>query len=123
MSKRYAIWDKTSNVYTPSGKMFTPDEWISMYGWINMPGAVPVISTGKINGKFSGELYEMKDMYADRGCVFTDNMTDQQILDAIEAWEDAQAEAAKQAAEEAAAVPTEGERIAAALEYQNLLAM
>lgn len=118
---KYQIWDKTSNIYTPSGKMFTPAEWIEMYGWINMPGAVPVISTGRINGKFSGELHEMKEMYEGRGCIFTEDMTNEQVLEAMEAFDEAQAEAAKQAAEEAAATPSAEERLAAAMEFQNLM--
>lgn len=121
--KRYQIWDKKSDIYTPSGKVFTAAEWIAQYGWINMPGAVPVISAGRINGKFSGELHEMKEMYEGRGCVFSDDMTSEQILDAIEAFDETKAEEAKQAAEEATATPTAEERIAAALEYQNLLTM
>ena len=119
--KRYQIWDKTSNIYTPGGKMFTPAQWISMYEWINMPGAVPVISTGRINGKFSGELNEMKEMYEARGYIFTEDMTNEQILEAMEAFDEAQAEAAKQAAEEAAATPSAEERLAAAMEFQNLM--
>ena len=120
---KYQIWDKQSNIYTPSGKMFTPAQWISMYEWINMPGAVAVISTGRINGKFSGELNEMKEMYEQQGCVFTDGMSNQEILDAIEAFEDQRAADAKAAAEEAANTPSAEERLAAAVEFQNLLAM
>lgn len=118
--KRYQIWDKKSDIYTPSGKVFTAAEWIAQYGWINMPGAVPVISAGRINGKFSGELNEMKEIYEERGCVFSDGMTNEQILETIETFDEAKAEEAKQAAEDAAATPTADERIAAALEYQNL---
>lgn len=120
---KYQIWDKISNIYTPSGKMFTPAEWIEMYGWINMPGAVPVISTGRINGKFSGELHEMKEMYEGRGCIFTEDMTNEQILEAMEAFDEAKAEEAKRAAEEAAATPSAEERLAAAMEFQNLMNM
>ena len=120
---KYQIWDKKTNIYTPSGKMFTPAQWISMYEWINMPGAVPVISTGRINGKFSGELNEMKEMYEQQGCTFTEGMSNQEILDAIEAFEDQRAADAKAAAEEAANTPSAEERLAAAVEFQNLLAM
>ena len=123
MSKKYQIWDKISNIYTPSGKMFTPNEWISIYGWINIPDSIPVISTGRINGKFSGELNEMKEMYEQQGCTFTEGMSNQEILDAIEAFEDQRAAEAKAAAEEAANTPSAEERLAAAVEFQNLLAM
>ena len=120
---KYQIWDKKTNIYTPSGKMFTPAQWISMYEWINMPGAVPVISTGRINGKFSGELNEMKEMYEQQGCTFTEGMSNQEILDAIEAFDDQRAADAIAAADDAANTPSAEERLAAAVEFQNLLAM
>ena len=89
MLTKYQIWDKISNVYTPSGNMYTAEEWINKYKWINIPGMVPV--------------------------------SDEQVLDAIEAWDEQRAAEAKAAAAEAANTPTTEERIAAALEYQNLL--
>lgn len=123
MSKRYIIWDKSSDVYTPSGAKFTADQWIERYSWIDMPTAIPILSAGLFNGALIDELSQLKARCEQNGATFDEGLDNQALLDAIEAWEDAQAEAAKQAAEEAAAVPTEGERIAAALEYQNLLAM
>ena len=119
MSKRYAIWNKTDDVYTPSGAKFTAEEWISRYVWINVPTAVPIIAAGMINGALIDELGQMKARYEQQGATFEEGLSDQQLLDAIEAFEDEQA--AKAAA--AAAEPTSDERIAAALEYQNLLSL
>ena len=121
MSKRYQLWDKVSDIYTPSGAHFTATQWIEKYGWIKAPGAVPVIASGLINGALIDELNQMKKRYEQQGAVFEDNLTDQQILDAIEAFEEQRAAEAKAAAEEAANTPTTEERIAAAMEYQNLL--
>lgn len=121
MTKRYQIWDKVSNVYTPSGNMYTAEEWINKYKWINIPGMVPVMSAGNINGAMIADLASMKKNAIAQGCVFEDGLTDEQVLDAIEAWEDQRAAEAKAAAAEAANTPTTEERIAAALEYQNLL--
>ena len=120
MIKKYAIWNKTDNLYTPSGAMFTPEQWIAKYKWINVPGMVPVISGGSFNGGYCGELHVLKDRYERAGCEFTEEMSDQQIIDTINDFEDAREESAKLSAQAAANVPTDAERIAAALEYQNL---
>ena len=117
MSKRYALWNKTDEIYAPSGRKFTPDEWIKEFGWINAPGAVPVISTGLINGAYSGELSQMKSRCEQMGATFEEGLDNQQLLDAIEAFED------EQSAKPAETEPTAEERIAAALEYQNLLSL
>ena len=31
MTKRYEIWDKISMIFTPSGEVFTPEDWIVRY--------------------------------------------------------------------------------------------
>ena len=59
----------------------------------------------------------MKQTYALKGCDFSACTNNQEILQAIEDFEDAE----QAAAVEAAAEPTAEERIAAALEYQNLM--
>ena len=120
---RYAIWNKKDDIYTPAGPKLTADQWIEQYGWLANPNTIPVISAGNINGAFIGELSQMKMQYQKQGAIFTDDMTNEQILDAIEAWEDERAEAAKQAAEEAANTPSAEERLAAAVEFQNLMNM
>lgn len=123
MAKRYAIWDKVSDIYTPVGGKLTAGEWIAQYGWINAPGAVPVVAAGPINGALIDELGQMKNRYEQQGCTFTEGMTNQEVLDAIEAFEDQREVDAKAAAQEAANTPSAEERLAAAVEFQNLLAM
>lgn len=86
--KRYAIWDKTSHVYTPAGEDLTPEEWIGRYTWINALGAVPIVAKGLINGGFCGELSQMKDFAEDAGAVFDEELSAEELLEAIEAWED-----------------------------------
>lgn len=112
--KRYAIWDKVSNVYTPSGEEFTPEQWINRYCWINNPSAVPIVAKGLINGAICGELSQMKDMAEESGAVFPEGLTNEELLEAIEAYEDK--------VNTPSDTPRAEERIAAALEYQNLLA-
>ena len=123
MSKKYQIWDKISDIYTPVGEKLTADQWIARYGWIQAPGAVPVVAAGLINGALIDELGQMKKRYEQQGATFDSSLSGQDLLDAIEAFEDEQAANAKAAAEESAATPSAEERLAAAVEFQNLLAM
>lgn len=114
MSKRYALWDRTSDIYTPGGPKYTAQEWIEQYGWIEIPSAVPVCSAGYINGGFIGELNMMKEQSIQMGNTnFRDDMSNQEILDCIEDWEDS--------INHSSGEPSAQERIAAALEYQNLM--
>lgn len=119
MSKRYQIWNKIDDVYTPGGKKYSAEEWANKYEWTKIPESVPVLSAGMINGGRIGELSTMKEQAEQQGATFDEGLSNQQLLDAIEAWEDEKnAEAAAKAAE-----PTAEERIAAAMEYQNLLSL
>lgn len=115
-NKRYQIWNKTDNIFTPSGAKFTPAQWIEQYGWIEIPAAVPVIAAGMINGAFCGELSEMKSMAENMGAIFEDGLTDEEVLDAIVDYEDSLNNIVDD-------VPSAEERIAAALEYQIMASM
>lgn len=117
MSKRYAIWDKVSPVLTPSGEVFTAEEWKARYPAAKLDSITVLCSAGEINGGFYGTLGQLKHLYETQGAQFDEGLNNQQLLDAIEAWEDEQA--AKPVETEA----TAEERIAAALEYQNLLSL
>ena len=116
MSTRYQIWDKTSTVITPSSEMFTPEQWIGRYPWINIPGTVPVIAAGMFNGGFIGELGEMKRMYESQGADFSECTTDQEVLDKIEEFE-------TNPNPDAVAYISPEERIASALEAQVMMSL
>lgn len=105
---RYAIWNKTDDIYTPVGEVLTAAQWIGRYGWIRHPKSIPVVSAGLINGAFIGELGQMKEIYANQGCEFSDGMTNEEILAAIEAFENTQNAPSME--------PSAEERTAAALE-------
>jgi len=105
---KYQIWDKQSNVYTPVGENLTPEMWISRYGWIENPAAIPVIAGGIINGAFIGELNEMKALYERMGAVFTEGISNEELLAEIEAFENSLSAPST--------APTAEERTAAALE-------
>lgn len=83
---RYKIWDKETNVITPIGEVLTPAEWIARRP---VAGAVvTVVAGGTINGAFFGVFDDMVALYEKQGCDFSDCTSDQEYLDAIEAFED-----------------------------------
>ena len=112
---RYQIWDKKSDIYTPVGEKLTAEIWKARYAWIDIPGVVPVVAGGAINGAFIGNLADMKSMCENRGAVFTEGISDEELLAEIEAFED---EMNKPSTE-----PTAEERIAAAMEYQVITSL
>lgn len=116
-NKRYQIWDEVSHVITPSGEVFTADEWMVRYPMAALPEIKLVIAGGTINGAFCGEFSSMVDMYEKMGCDFSNCVEDQDYLDAIEAFED-YVNTPVESNE-----PTVEERIAAALEAQVMLAL
>lgn len=119
MSKRYAIWDKQSPVITPSGAVYTAEQWIAKRPAAGLDSVKVICAAGEINGAIYDTLGALKQRAEQQGCTFDGDETDQETLDKIEAFEE---ERAAEAAA-AAAQPTAEERIAAAMEYQNLLSM
>ena len=109
-ARRYKIWDKQEPVYTQVGEVLTPEEWIGRYPIINKPGVVPIVAAGEINGGYSGTLGQLRQIAESQGAVFSDSLTDEELLEAIEDFEEELAAAA------ASYVPAE-ERTAAALEF------
>lgn len=103
---RYAIWDKVSPIITPIGEVLTAEQWKARFPVAKIETIKVVCAGGEINGAFFGTLGQMKDTYKD--CDFSNCVTDQDILDVIEAYED---EMNKPSTE-----PNTAERQAAALE-------
>lgn len=110
MLNRYAIWDKQSPIITPIGEVLTAEQWIQRYPVAGVASITVVCSAGEINGGFFGTLGQMVQMYAAQGCDFSACTTDNEKLEAIEAFEDAMNAPSTE--------PSTDERIAAALEYQ-----
>lgn len=111
---RYAIWNKTDDIYTPVGEKLTASQWLARYSWANIPGVKMVIGGGAINGTVAMEFDSMKEQYELMGCDFKDCTTDAQILAAIETFENTP---------KTASDPSPEERIAAALEYQVMASL
>lgn len=105
---RYQIWDRTSDIYTPSNEHFTPEQWKERYPWINIPGAKMIITSGIINGGVAMEFEATVEYYKKAGANISDGMTDVEILTAIENYEDNPPGSGE---------PSVEERTAAALEF------
>lgn len=123
MSKKYAIWDKKSQVITPSMEVFTAEEWMERYPVSKIDGFELVIGGGKINGNMCMELDSFLDDYRARGYEFPEDATPQECLDLIEQYEQEEYQKQIAAAQQQTEVITPEERIAAALEAQVLLSM
>lgn len=104
---RYQIWNQTDPIITPSGAQFTAAEWAARYPWSKLPGVKMVISGGPINGGCALVFDDLVARAKKAGATITDGMTDEEILAAIEDFEDNPPEAG----------PTVEERTAAALEF------
>lgn len=111
---RYQLWDKVSDIYTPSGHKFTAQEWKEKYPWINIPGAKMMITTGIINGGTAMEWEATKAHYKRLGAGIHDGMSDDEILQAIESFEDNPPHSDE---------PSVEERTAAALEFLAIASM
>jgi len=115
---RYKIWDKVEDIYTlgvdpKTGKShWTASEYITAQApWAAIPTVKVIIGGGAINGTVFMEYGATVEFYKSQGVEITDDMTVEQVLAAIEQFED-NPPSAEASAEE---------RIAAALEFQNLL--
>ena len=119
---KYAIWNKTDPIITPVGEVLTAEQWKQRYPVAALDSISVVCAAGEINGAFFGTLGNMVDMYTKMGCDFSNCVTEQDKLDAIEAFEDAQnAPSTEPSNEEITAMSLAS--IAASMEYQNLLTL
>lgn len=115
---RLKLWDKKEDIYTIGQEMgtgksrFTAEEWIERNQWIKKPDAKVIISDGTINGMITWEFEQTKSQYKSLGANITDDMTDDEVLRAIEEFRDNPP---------VDNTPTSEERIAAALEAQVML--
>lgn len=114
---RYAIWNKKDQIITPIGEVLTAEQWIARYPMAALPNITVVCGGGEINGSFFGTLGQMVEMYTREGCVFTDDMTAEEKISAIEAFEnEREAQAKARAKAEAEQDINLAERNVAALE-------
>jgi hypothetical protein len=89
---RFKLWDKQETIYTlapdETGKgSFSPEEWIAKYPWAGIPGIKVIIGGGAINGTVCMQYDMTVETYKNAGAAITDDMTDEEVLTAIEAFE------------------------------------
>lgn len=92
---KYIIWDKQSDIYTPGvdsrGKgHWTAEEYMNEKApWAKNPNVKVIVGSGPINGTVFMEFTATVDMYKKLGANIQDGMTDEEILAAIEEFENA----------------------------------
>lgn len=115
MLKKYAIWNKKDSIITPIGEVLSAEKWIERYPVAGLNTVTVVCGAGEVNGAFFGTIGQMVQMYTEMGADFSEAETNEEKLEVIEAFEDAQNTPV--VSDES----TPEERIAAALEYSNML--
>ena len=91
---KYKIWDKKEAIFTPGpdrkGKLrHTAQEYIDNHApWAANPNAKVIVGGGAINGLFFMEYDMTVKFYKKQGAAITEGMTDEEILAAIEEFEE-----------------------------------
>jgi len=115
------LWDKTSDIWTPgkdeNGQAhFTAQEYIEKKApWAANPNIQVVVSAGAINGAEFSTLNAYEEIAVKGGLEIPEGLTDEEKLELLEDWFDLN--------NMPSTTPSAEERIAAAMEYQNLLTM
>ena len=107
---KYKIWNKEDSLITPIGEVLTAEEVKNKYPASRVQGMKYIICDSPISLGVFMEFEQTKEAYKALGVEITDDMTDQEVLDAISYFEE----------NPPAPEPSAEERIAAAMEYQNL---
>lgn len=127
MAKRYAIWNKKDSICTPSGKVYTAEQWIRKFPMAGHANITVICGAGEINGSIFSTLGQKVAEYERYGCDFSKCKTAEEMLAVIEAFDNASEAAEIEAAEERKAQEelqiASLASIAASMEYQNLLTL
>lgn len=110
---KYKIWDRQETLITPVGEVLTAEQVIERYPASALPNMKFIICDAPISLGVFMEFEQTKQMYKQMGVPITDDMTDHEVLNAISYFEE----------NPPIPEPTAEERIAAAMEFQNLLSM
>ena len=110
---KYKIWNKQDNLINPVGGILTPEQVIEEYPMAGLPNFKFIICDAPINMGVFMEFEQTKMQYKQMGVDIQDEMTDQEVLDAITYHEENPPEQE----------PTAEERMAAAMEFQNLMSL
>ena len=83
---KYQIYDNVSDVITPSGKVFTAEEWLAKYPWAKTHKMI--ISTGVINGAVAYVFDDYVNDLKNNGVDFSECKCVEDYLRKIEEFED-----------------------------------
>lgn len=108
---KYKIWNGKDDLITPIGEILTAEQVVTKYPMAAKKDMKFVIVDAPISMGVFMELEQTKTAYKGMGVEITDDMTDQEVLDAISYFEE----------NPVPVEPTAEERIAAAMEYDNLM--
>lgn len=78
---KYALWDKKTNIITPIGTVFTPEEWMEKYPVAKIMDIV--CGGGTINGSIFGIYDQIVEMYEEQGCNYDGCETKEDYIDRI----------------------------------------
>lgn len=110
---KYKIWNKQDPLITPIGEVLTAEQVKAKYPASALPNMKYIICDAAISMGVFMEFEATKEHYKRLGVPITDDMTDQEVLDAISYWEE----------NPPAPEPSAEERIAAMLEFQSMMMM
>lgn len=110
---KYKIWDKQQTLITPIGEVLTSAQVFERYPASAIEGIQYIICDSPISLGVFMEFSQTKENYKARGAIINDSQTTQEVLDAITYFEE----------NPAAPLPSAEERMAAAMEFQNMMAL
>lgn len=120
--RRYKIWDKKEDIVLlgPDSRFgksrWSAEEYMEVKAqWAKEPNAKVVVAAGSINGLIFRPFDDLIYSVQRRGFEIPDGLSDDEILMLIEEFQDQK--------NDEPSPPSAEERIASALEFQNLLAM
>jgi len=85
---KYKIWNKQDTLVTPIGEVFTKDQVFELYPASALEGFKYIICDAPHSLGVFMEFEQTKQNYKNMGVNITDDMTDQEVLDAITYFEE-----------------------------------
>ena len=109
---KYKIWDREETLVTPIGEVLTKEQVFERYPASQLENMKYIICDSPVQLGVFMEFNATKEHYKEMGANITDDMTDQEVLDAITEFEQTPPPDPG---------PTAEERIAASLEFQSMM--
>jgi hypothetical protein len=108
---KYKIWNRVDTLVTPIGEVLTAEQVIGKYPASALETMKYIICDAPISLGVFMEFTQTKANYKKIGAIITDEMTDQEVLDAITYFEE----------NPPLPTPSPEERTASALEFQSMM--